>query len=108
MILLPILAAAAAIAPSTERVACSFDDGPPIVCRMADIARADGSHRMTFSGAGRRVTFEGRPQTGWWSGRLNGAAAMGYERNRGNIVFATADLRTTFAWWYPADAHGRY
>ena len=102
------LAASAAASATTEHVRCAIDDGPDFPCHMADTVLPDGSHHLIFTGGTRRIEFSGRSQTRWWSGRLNGAAAMGYERNRGNVVLASLDLRMRFAWWYPTDAHGRY
>ncbi|AQR73341.1 hypothetical protein [Sphingomonas sp. LM7] len=95
-------------AASRETVRCSINDGPERACSFTDQAGRNGTHRMTFTGPGVRVTFVGRSNSGWWSGQLNGKPAMGFERNRGNIVFSTNDLGTRFAWWYPRDAHGSY
>jgi hypothetical protein len=95
-------------AASRETVRCSFNDGPERACVFTDQASRGGQHRMTFTGPGIRVTFVGRANSGWWSGQLNGKPAMGFERNRGNLVYSTTDLGTRFAWWYPRDAHGSY
>lgn len=108
-----ILAAAATIPSASaqsarERVRCTINDAPDNLCVLVDQARAPGVHRMTFLAGQRRIVFEGRSNSGWWSGTLNGRPAMGYERNRGNVVFATTDLKTRFAWWYPANGHGTY
>ncbi|QNA86396.1 hypothetical protein G4G27_22240 [Sphingomonas sp. So64.6b] len=91
-----------------ERVRCAINDAPDNLCVFVDQLRAPGVHRMTFLAGNRRVIFEGRSNSGWWTGTLNGRAAMGYERNRGNIVFSTTDLKTRFSWWYPTNAHGTY
>ena len=91
-----------------EPVKCSLDDVPLAHCRLIDTIQADGSHRMEFQADRAQVLFIGRSQTGWWSGTLNGRPAMGYERNRGNVVFSTTDLKQRFAWWYPRDEHGTY
>ncbi|MBW8744156.1 MAG: hypothetical protein JF628_07395 [Sphingomonas sp.] len=104
MISLLILAAAAA----PEIVGCSLDEVPVAHCTMTDTVAHDGSHRLLFQAGTRRILFAGRSQTGWWSGTLNGRPAMGYERNRGNVVFSTTDLKQSFAWWYPRDEHGTY
>lgn len=93
---------------AADAVRCSIDDGPAFACTYADTPLPDGTHRMDFNGRGGHVQFVGKAQTGWWSGRLNGKPAMGYERNRGNIVFSTSDLQTKFAWWYPTQEHGSY
>ena len=104
MISLLMIAAAA----SPETVRCSLDEIPPTRCTMTDTIAPDGSHRLLFRANGIRIRFVGRSQTGWWSGTLNGKPAMGYERNRGNVVFSTTDLKQSFAWWYPRDEHGTY
>lgn len=93
---------------SRETVRCSLNDGPERACIFTDQASRGGQHRMTFTGPGIRVTFVGRANSGWWSGQLNGKPAMGFERNRGNVVYSTTDLGTRFAWWYPRNAHGTY
>lgn len=110
MKLLAISLALLATAPAfaAEPVRCSWDDGPARSCTYTDTVQADGTHRMLFSAGGKPTVFVGKPQTGWWSGRLNGKPAMGYERNRGNIVFSTTDLSHRFAWWYPTEEHGSY
>jgi hypothetical protein len=105
---LPLAMLIASPAFAADPVRCSWDDGPARPCSYADRVGRDGTHRMTFSGGGRHTVFMGKPQTGWWSGTLDGKPAMGYERNRGNMVFATQDLSTRFAWWYPTEAHGSY
>lgn len=87
---------------------CSLNDGPEQACVLIDQAGRGGTHRMSFAGPRIRVSFVGRANSGWWSGRLNGKPAMGYERNRGNVVFSTTDLSTRFAWWYSGSAHGTY
>lgn len=94
-------------AQGTQRVRCSIDNAPGRACTMTDRVRG-GVHHMVFEMDGRRVTFVGRSQTGWWSGELDGRPAMGYERNRGNMVISTTDLTTVFAWWYPGREHGTY
>lgn len=63
---------------------------------------------MRFTMAGQVVRFDGKAQTGWWSGRLDGKPAMGYELNRGHTVFSIADLATRFEWWYDGMRHGQY
>jgi hypothetical protein len=37
-----------------------------------------------------------------------GQPAMGYELNRGHVVFSTVDLKNTFEWWTDGNQHGRY
>jgi hypothetical protein len=91
-----------------DQMRCSFSEDPPVSCSFTDRVAPDGTHQMIFNGGGRRMTFVGKSQTGWWSGKLDGKPAMGYERNRGNVVLSSVDLSTRFAWWYPADEHGNY
>lgn len=99
--------AAPAVAQSTA-VRCSIDYAPDRACQLADSAAPNGVHRMVFTSGGRRLVFVGRAQTGWWAGRLDGRPAMGYERNRGNVVLSTYDLKTTLTWSFPGQAHGSY
>lgn len=94
--------------PATDAVRCSMDNAPDRACQLTDTVAAGGVHRMVFAAGGRRLVFVGRKQSGWWAGKLNGRPAMGYERNRGNMVLSTYDLRTTLSWWYPGQAHGSY
>jgi len=106
--MIPILLFAQVAAAASEPVQCSLNDMPLAHCRLIDTVRPDGAHRMTFKADRAHVLFVGRSQTGWWSGTLNGRPAMGYERNRGNVVFSTTDLKQRFSWWYPRDEHGTY
>lgn len=94
--------------PATDAVRCSVDYAPDRACRLTDTAAPNGVHRMVFRSGNRTIVFVGRQQTGWWAGKLDGRPAMGYERNRGNVVFSTYDLRTTLSWWYPGQTHGSY
>ena len=89
-------------------VYCALDEAPPQPCAMDDHVDAQLVHTMVFSIGNRTVRFSGTSQTGWWSGTLDGKAAMGYELNRGHTVFSTADLKTRFAWWYAGMQHGDY
>lgn len=91
------------------RVQCSSDDAKPQACRMRDAVGADAvTHTVTFEAGGTTVRFVGKAQGGWWSGTLDGQPAMGYEKNRGHVVYSTADLSRTFAWWSPGSEHGAY
>lgn len=94
--------------PATDSVRCSLNYAPDRACRLTDTVGRGGLHRMVFAVGGRQLTFVGKKQTGWWAGKLNGKPAMGYERNRGNMVLSTYDLSTSFSWWYPPNAHGAY
>lgn len=104
---LSMLAASQAGASPAETVRCSINDAPARACQMA-ITTRDGVRHIRFSVAGKRIEFVGRAQSGWWSGKLNGRPVMGFERNRGHVVFSTTDLRTRFSWWYPSSEHGTY
>lgn len=101
------LAPVAVPARQSERVRCVIDDGRPQPCRMSIVTRG-GVRHMTFRLGNRQVKFVGRAQTGWWSGRLDGKSAMGFERNRGHVVYSTNDLSRSFAWFYPGSEHGTY
>lgn len=107
-----VLAGLAAPACSGEAVVvsvhCTLDGAPASACQMSDRVGADGSHDITFVSGQTRTRFVGKAQGGWWSGQLDGRPAMGYERNRGHVVFSTTDLKTTFAWWSEGNEHGAY
>lgn len=107
-----VLAACAALtstaAAVTESVQCRFNYAPAEPCRMTDHVGADGVHNMEFVSRMHHARFVGRSQTGWWSGQLDGRPAMGYELNRGNVVFSTVDLQMTFQWWSQGNQHGNY
>lgn len=87
---------------------CEVDHGRPQPCRMTDHVDRHLVHSMRFTLPGRTVTFQGKAQTGWWSGTLDGKPAMGYELNRGHVVYSTTDLGTTFEWWSSGMQHGNY
>ena len=111
-LLLPILAAVlqsmAVASPAATDAMCSLNYAKAVPCRMSDRVDAAGTHSMRFVIGDRQIRFTGRAQTGWWSGRLNGAPAMGIELNRGHGRFSTLDLATSFDWWLPGQEHGRY
>lgn len=94
--------------PAAVTVQCSIDAAPATPCEMSDRVAQDGIHTMTFVSAQGRTRFVGKAQSGWWSGQLDGRPAMGYERNRGRVVFSTVDLATTFEWWSQGNEHGAY
>lgn len=87
---------------------CEIDHGKPEPCRMSDHVDSHLVHAMRFTLPSRTVTFKGKAQTGWWSGTLDGKPAMGYELNRGHVVYSTTDLGTTFEWWSAGMQHGNY
>lgn len=94
--------------PVVASVHCTLDFGAPAPCRMSDEVAADGTHTMIFAMGDKQVRFTGMPQSGWWSGRLDGSPAMGYELNRGHVVFSTTDLKTRLEWWSEGNEHGTY
>lgn len=94
--------------PVVVSVHCALDGAPAKPCEMSDRVEADGTHNMSFVSGQARTRFVGKSQSGWWSGRLNGQPAMGYERNRGHVVFSTMDLESTFTWWSEGHEHGAY
>lgn len=94
-------AAAQSGATGRDKVRCSVNGAPEKPCLLTDTAVRGGYHRMVFTGQGVRVTFEGRSNSGWWAGKLNGRPAMGFERNRGSTEISTTDLNSRFSWRYP-------
>lgn len=103
-----LMAPACSAKPVTASVHCALGFNPPAPCRMSDEVAADGTHTMVFTVGDKQVRFTGRPQSGWWSGRLDGRSAMGYDLNRGHVVFSTTDLKTRFEWWSEGNEHGTY
>lgn len=95
-------------APPPPSMQCELDHGRPQSCSMTDHVDQQLVHSMRFTLPDRTVTFEGKAQTGWWSGTLDGKPAMGYELNRGHVVYSTTDLGTTFEWWSAGMQHGNY
>ena len=94
-----LLLAAGQPATGQDHVSCIFGDAPkPTACVLTDVVE-QGDHRMTFTAARQRATFVGRRNSGWWSGRLNGKPAMGYEINRGHTAYSSLDLQNRFEWW---------
>lgn len=80
-------------------------------CRIEiKVDGAGGARRVRFSMSGQSVEFIGHAQGPWWSGTLDGRPAMGYELNRGHVVYSTRDLDpdTLFEWWSPGMEHGTY
>jgi hypothetical protein len=93
---------------AAESATCVFDAAPPEPCEI-DFTVEQGSTRMTARGrSGKQVVFVGKRASGWWSGTLGGAPAMGHERNRGNVVFSTHALDRSFQYWTRGNAHGSY
>lgn len=108
MIMSPLLVAML-LGSATPPATCIFDVAPPEPCTIDVRVDADGTTRLEATGSGgRRARFAGRRADGWWSGTLDGAPAMGYERNRGNVAFATQALDRSFQYWTAGNAHGRY
>jgi hypothetical protein len=101
-------AGAPAATPVTQAAHCSSNYAEAVACRMTDVVADDETHTMEFTFGNTRVRFVGKSQTGWWSGKLDDRPAMGYELNRGHVIFSTVDLKTTFEWWTEGNQHGRY
>ncbi|MET3712698.1 hypothetical protein ABIC65_003416 [Sphingomonas trueperi] len=107
MILLPLaaLAAAAVAEPAT----CVFDIAPPEPCTLQVQAGAGGTLQLRAKGkSGKQVVFAGKHANGWWAGTLDGTPAMGFERNRGHVVFSTRALDRSFEYWTRGNEHGTY
>ncbi|MGK6354113.1 hypothetical protein ACMGDH_02675 [Sphingomonas sp. DT-207] len=97
-----------AVALAAESATCVFDTAPPEPCEIAFTVE-QGSTRMTARGrSGKQIVFVGKRGSGWWSGTLDGAAAMGHELNRGNVVFSTRTLDRSFQYWTRGNEHGTY
>jgi hypothetical protein len=108
LVLLATISVARAAAPVTESVHCSLNYSAAEACQMSDQVASDGLHTMEFVFGSNRVRFTGNSQGGWWSGQLDGQPAMGFELNRGHLLFSTSDLKTTFEWWSNGNEHGTY
>jgi opacity protein-like surface antigen len=108
MVAAAVFAGAARADDAGEPVHCSLNDAPAVACRMTDKVDANGTHSMEFVFGTQHARFNGRSQTGWWSGQLDGQPAMGRELNRGHTVYSTVDLKTTFEWWSEGNEHGSY
>lgn len=106
MIAALLLAAAPPI--TADGLTCQIGEARPTPCTLTDRAMPGGRHRMIFTIGARRIQFDGRRQGPWWSGRLDGRPAMGYERNRGYTMLSTGDLTRTFSWWSRGSEHGSY
>lgn len=100
--------AAASTSTVAQKAYCSLDMASAVPCSVTDTVNADYVHVMRFEFSGHAVRFEGKSQTGWWSGKLDGKPAMGYELNRGHTVYSTTDLGMRFEWWTPGMQHGNY
>lgn len=93
---------------AAESATCVFDTAPPEPCTIAFTVQR-GTTRMAARGrSGKRAVFVGRRASGWWSGTLDGAPAMGHELNRGNVVFSTRTLGRSFQYWTRGNQHGTY
>lgn len=108
MTTLPMLVAML-LGSTTTPATCAFDVAAPEPCTIDIRVDAEGiTHFEAVGRGGHRIRFTGRRADGWWSGALDDAPAMGYERNRGNVVFATRALDRSFQYWTAGNAHGRY
>jgi len=108
LVSIAIATAAYGATPVTQPGHCSSNYTEAVACRLSDVVGDDETHTLEFTFGNTRVRFVGKSQTGWWSGKLDGQPAMGYELNRGHVVFSTIDLKTTFEWWTEGSQHGRY
>ena len=94
---------------AAEPATCVFGPAPPEPCRLTFTTTRNGTTRMQAqAGKGRQIVFVGKRASGWWSGTLNGAPAMGHELNRGNVVFSTRTLDRSFQYWTRGNEHGSY
>ncbi|HVJ02064.1 MAG TPA: hypothetical protein VM662_07775 [Sphingomonas sp.] len=93
---------------AAESATCVFDTAPPEPCEILFTVERGSTRMMARGRSGKRVIFVGRRNSGWWSGTLNGAPAMAYERNRGNVVFSTRTLDRSFQYWTRGNEHGNY
>ncbi|UIJ46502.1 hypothetical protein LZK98_06015 [Sphingomonas cannabina] len=97
-------------AQTSEQATCAFDTAPPESCTVAFTVRTDGTTELRAKAikGEHQAVFIGRRQSGWWAGTLDGAEAMGYELNRGNVTFATRALDRTFQYYTAGHEHGSY
>ena len=92
----------------TEKATCLLDNNLPAPCKVVFDKQADGQDIVTLDIDGKTIVFTGMHQGEWWSGELAGKPAMGYERNRGNVVFSARDLTMTLQYWTQGNEHGSY
>ncbi|MBO9623382.1 MAG: hypothetical protein J7500_11795 [Sphingomonas sp.] len=93
---------------AAESATCVFDTAPPEPCEIVFTVDRGNTRMVARGRSGKRVTFVGRRNSGWWSGTLDGAQAMGRELNRGNVVFSTRALDRSFQYWTRGNEHGSY
>lgn len=105
-----VLVAVPVLAAEPEKATCVFDNGPPEPCSIVFTTRRDGTSEMRAKAASgnHQAVFVGKRQSGWWAGTLDGAAAMGFERNRGNVTLSTRALSRTFEYHTSGNGHGNY
>lgn len=102
--LLLVLAAA-----PPELATCVFDTAAPEPCVVTFSVGKDGATTLRARAkGGHRTVFVGKRGSGWWSGTLDGAPAMGYELNRGNVTFSARTLNRSFQYWTRGNEHGTY
>jgi hypothetical protein len=94
------LAASSVSADRAAEIYCvvNTSEARPCITRFATDVRGVRTVRMTV----------GRARDGWWSGRLNGKPAMGYELNRANVKFSTSDLSLSVQYYYSGSQNGTY
>lgn len=82
-----------------KQTACTISFGP---------ADNEASRVVAFKVGSDSFIFRGNSQGRWWSGTLNGKQAMGYELNRGHVVFSNQALDQQFEYWTKGNEHGNY
>lgn len=95
--------------PIEARAICVFGTQPPRPCTLRFTSGPRGATTLIArASGGRTARFVGQRADGWLSGTLDGVRAMGYELNRGHVVFSTATLARSFRYWTAGNEHGSY
>jgi hypothetical protein len=102
------LAASPAWADRAAEIYCvvNASEARPCFTRFTTDVRGVRTVRMAIGKT--EYIFIGRAKNGWWSGRLNGKPAMGYELNRANVKFSTSDLTLSVQYYYTGFENGTY
>lgn len=100
--------AAPGSAPGPAEAGTCVVDGANSPCTASYTSGGNGAFTASYKVGGKTVKFAGKRQGAWWSGTLNGKAAMGYELNRGRVTISTQSLDSTFEYWSPGNEHGSY
>lgn len=97
------------MAGKAEAATCVVGDAAPQPCTMSFGIPDDAASRVvSFKIGNDNVVFRGNNQGPWWSGALDGNPAMGYELNRGHVVFSNQKLDQQFEYWTKGNEHGSY